>query len=74
MEGGLDLRRHDAAQRHIILAVVGLTVMFHSQSEPEVERQTGQPNVIASHSDQLQLVEQFVCVLHMSCFVSSYEG
>lgn len=29
MEGGLNSRRHDAAQRHVVITVVRLTVMFH---------------------------------------------
>lgn len=45
MEGGLDLRGHDAAQWYVIVAVVGLAIMFHPQSEQEVERRTGKPDV-----------------------------
>jgi len=33
IEGGLDPRRHDAAQRYIISTVIGLTVMLHTQPE-----------------------------------------
>lgn len=56
MEGGLDLRRHDAAQWHIIVAVVGLTVMFHPQSEQEGEGWMGKPDIVSSPQDKSNLV------------------
>lgn len=38
VEGGLDSWRHDAAQNHVILTVIGLAVVLHSQPKGIVGR------------------------------------
>ncbi|KAA8578117.1 hypothetical protein FQN60_002478, partial [Etheostoma spectabile] len=40
VEGCLHPRRHDAAQRHVVLTVVSLAVMLHPQPGRQTERQT----------------------------------